>query len=227
MVAVFVIATILAFLGVDYFVQRAERKGAVGRVPVPGPIRALSRLWAKTIPGGVLLHPGHAWGILQPGGSLLMGADQLVMGALGPVDRITTPAAGSAVRRGEPLLTLWRADRSLHVMSPADGRIGDVNAAVLERPGLALERLYEPGGWVVELVPEGLETEIGRFKVAKDALRYIQDEILRLKSFVVQGGLTPAGVPAAVADGGDLAEGFLGELESDAWTTFSRVFLKV
>jgi glycine cleavage system H lipoate-binding protein len=176
------------------------------------------------VPAGVLLHPTHTWAILDPAGTLRLGVDQLVLGALGGVDRIQVHQG--KVRRGDPLITLWRQGKSLTLPSPVSGRVLGINPAAAATPERLAERLYEEDGWIVGVEPERLDEEFAPFRVARQAAQWIGSELRRLRELVVQGGLQPLPSGAPMADGGELAEGFLAAMDGEAWERFRSVFLR-
>ena len=114
------------------------------------------------------LHSSHSWACMLPRG-VLVGADDLVQAALGPVERVDLPAIGQRVEQGDPLFVLRRGDRSLEVRAPITGTVLARNELLSERPGAVNEDPFREG-WVVRLradnVAEGKEARAGEGKHA-------------------------------------------------------------
>lgn len=225
MVALLVVCTILMLLGVDLVVQAVERK----RHPVAAAARtlpALTRgLWQRVVPQGMFLDSGHATATLESSGRVRVSVDQLVLAAIGKIDRIETLTLGAKVKRGQPILRLHRGDEALQINAPASGTIRDWNTSVMKDPALVYQRLYTPDGWMLELETERLEEELPLWKIAKDTGRWMADEINRLRLFAAEGIFS--GTPEAVlADGGNPVEGFLAETDKTGWDRFNQEFLR-
>lgn len=212
MVALLVLFTILTFLTVDYFVQRAARSPAA--VPVLAPAGAggvgLERL---TPPADVFLSRAHAWLRLEPSGSVRVGTDALAPMLLGAPSRAQVRPRGTLVRRGQRLATLERDGRSVVVRSPVDGIVVAVNPEVIDRP----ERLRSDpfgDGWLARIEPSSLQHSLSVMRVARDAASWMRDELRKLRDALVQ--TTPATVPT-LPDGGLPLDGVAEKLDAVAW----------
>jgi glycine cleavage system H lipoate-binding protein len=81
-----------------------------------------------------------------------LGIDDLALRLLPAVTAVEAPRAGTRVKRGEPIATLWGGGRQLPVRAPFDARVAGVNAAVVRDPSLVLSDGYGKG-WLVALEP--------------------------------------------------------------------------
>jgi glycine cleavage system H lipoate-binding protein len=114
------------------------------------------KLGLKSVAGvlyrpGVLYAPGHTW--LQARGSALeLGIDDLAQRLLPSVTAVELPRAGTEVKRGEVLATVFGGGREVKIRAPIPGRIVGVNASVLRDPGLVKREGYARG-WLVAIAP--------------------------------------------------------------------------
>jgi glycine cleavage system H lipoate-binding protein len=96
--------------------------------------------------------PNHTWLARRKGGTLAVGLDDLAQRLMPSVTRVEVPAAGTAVRKGEPLATLFAGARALAIPSPVDGTIVAANRAVLRDPALVKAEGYGRG-WLAAVAP--------------------------------------------------------------------------
>lgn len=99
----------------------------------------------------VFLHPGHTWAWVH--GDAIVGADDIVQAALGPIDEVALPPEGRHVRRGEPLFSLRHGDRRLELPSPVSGTVVRSNGALRAHPELINTRPFSRG-WVARVHPD-------------------------------------------------------------------------
>ena len=225
MVAIFVVATILLFVGIELIRERAaKRKPApeAGRARIPAADRFL-------IPRGYFLGNGHAWAELLFDGKARVGMDDFLRKLVGNVDAITMPAAGTVVKRGEPLFTLHQGTRTLRIPAPLSGTVATVNAKLAEHAQDLREDPYIRG-WLAVLEPTNLSNELSMLKVADDAAAWLKREISRFRNFIKEhlipaapGELAPVGV--TLLDGGLPPMGVLEQSDSDTWVAFEKEFL--
>ena len=219
MVAIFVILTILLFVGIDAILQR-RRQHQHALAPEPPPARS----WAPQLPAGLFLHPGHTWAEIYASGLVRMGLDDLVARLVGHVDRVRLRMPGEKVRRGEEILALEQSGRTLSLVAPVSGTIERVNNELLERPEAISNNPFREG-WAYAIRPSRLGEEIGELKVAENARSWLADELQRCIDWLnAHSGRAPS---FAMQDGGTPVEGVLGHLDNRAWEAFQHQFLAV
>ena len=233
MVALFVVLTILVFLTLDYFVQRAEARRAAQAAGVshsaltlvmePQPLRVHPRIPVARLPRGVFFHPGHTWVQLEPTGELLVGTDTLPITVLGNLDEVDVRPAGSEVCKGDPVITLRHGGRAITLRAPVDGVLEEVNARVQKEP----ERLrHDPfgQGWLCRMSPKRLAPELKWMFVGEEAVAWMRRELLRLRDFLAP--LTERGelAGATLQDGGLPIDGLADLLDDQAWARFVDEF---
>jgi glycine cleavage system H protein len=224
MVALFVLFTIIAFLTIDYFVQRTELNKAKATaaaaqwVPAEAaaPLALRSPIPIDRIPSGVFVDAGHVWVQLEPSGALRVGADMIPATLLGRPDRIELKAEGTQVRRGDVIATLIRGARSLTLRTPVDGVVTRVNPVAQANP----ERLQDDPygqGWLLWLAPRDLGASLKRMFVAEEATAWAREQLHKLRDFVAAGSADSQLVGATLQDGGAPIEGLSDHLDDARW----------
>jgi glycine cleavage system H protein len=229
MVALLIIVTILMFLTMDYFVQRAELRRAsrtpavipAAIKPQPVPVWASSLLGA--LPRGVFVGSGHSWAQLEPSGSLRLGADMLPLTALGDVHAVELTPAGTEVRRGTPVATLRNGKRSIVLMAPMDGVIEEVNAELASDPSLVRTDPFGRG-WFYRLAPQRLAAALKDMFVGEEAVSWLHRELRRLRDFLASVPARQELAGATLQDGGLPVQGIGELLDEETWARLQEAF---
>lgn len=224
MVALFVLASILVFVLIDLFVQRAQRRReALAPVKLPVADRFL-------IPRGYFLSRGHSWIELMFSGNARVGIDDFVQKLVGPVDAVQAAPLHSEIAKGEPLLTITRDGRKLSVPSPLSGTIVEVNSELLKQPAVLNADPYV-SGWGVVIEPSRLASELRLFTIAEGAATWLKGEVTRFRNFIKESAARMAGepMPAGVTllDGGTPVAGVLQMTDQKTWNSFQHEFLSL
>jgi len=82
----------------------------------------------------IYYHQGHSWAM--PGGDnvVTVGIDDFAQKLVGKIDGIEVPEVGSELRQGERGWSLLAGSKSIDMLSPVDGRVVEINEAVLKSP---------------------------------------------------------------------------------------------
>jgi len=158
----------------------------------------------------VALSPAHAW-TRQGRGELVVGSDDLVATALGPISSVELPEPGRRFRQGEPLALLRRGNRSVTVRAPVDGTVVGRNEALYEHPELVNDEPYADG-WMVRMRGDGGTADAGRMQLGRRARAWFRNEVDRLVQV-----LTGPGHQVVMADGGPLVGQLHREIDDAAW----------
>ena len=187
------------------------------------PAAAIAALWE--IPEGVHLSGAHTWFRPDPAGGLEIGADALIVHAMGAVERIVLPKPGDQVTAGQPLFRLERDGRRITVPSTLTGKVASVNTHLAQQAGLLISDPYGRG-WVCRVVPTAVGATAPSVHFGEKAILWLENEFARLGEFLA--AQTPALEPvgATSLDGGLPVAGCLAELDQPAWTAFEAEFLK-
>ena len=219
----------IPILAVLAFVLRAAALVAIAGGLVVGTVlwlssarfRARFRTWVEpevTYKGlrlatDVAVHPGHAWSRMD-GADLMVGADDLLPTALGPVESVELPPAGRKVPRGEMLFRLRHGNRAVEVPAPVDGTVVACNETLAREPGLVNADPFRRG-WAVKL--RGA-SDAGRARRGEDARTWFRAEVDRLLATVSHD----ASAGPVMADGGVVAVDLFRRIDDDTWRTVTR-----
>ena len=228
MVVLLVLLTVVAFLTVDYFVQRAAmRRAAVAggtqatptlAAPAGVPTGARAVSWSDQIPPGVFVGREHAWLQVEPDGDVVVGADRLPVGLLGGVDFVDFQRAGTGVSRGQPIAVLHRGFREVPIRAPLSGRIVRTHVDAEIDPSRIAADPYG-GGWLVKIRPADLGTALKRMLIGGEAIDWMRRELCRVRDTLTtwsrSGGLAPRLV--TLPDGGLPADGLAESLSAPKW----------
>ena len=161
------------------------------------------------IPPRHLLTAAHAWLTPAAGRGTLVGADDLLLRALGPVEQVILPQPGARLTAGETLFSLRRADRQVDVRVPFAAEVMGRNEALLTQPGLVDASPYRLG-WVARVRPAARRAGPS-IRAAEEASGWFRKEVDRLLARVA-----PAPVPA-MPDGGVISPDFHELIDAPTW----------
>ncbi|MDQ1334447.1 MAG: hypothetical protein QG552_1397 [Thermodesulfobacteriota bacterium] len=171
------------------------------------------------VPMGYYFHNGHTWARIESGGYVRVGMDDFALKLLGRADVMDLPLMGKEVDKDFPGWGLKRKENQADVLSPVNGVIMEVNAALRDRPGLANEKPYEEG-WVFMIRTPDVKKAANALMADADTLTWMDHEVGRLEAMVgeVAGPLA--------ADGGYLADDIFGNLPGLGWGNLTKAFLR-
>ncbi len=177
---------------------------------INGAARGTQTVRGFTLESGYYYHPRHSWVSVAIGAEdeARMGIDDFAARLIGPIDRVSVPAAGTALKENGVAFLLHSGPRTLRMVTPVDGVIRAVNAAAVSEPA-SINRSPYHDGWVlsVQLKGEGVK---GLF-YGSVARKWLDNEVERLhRAFVADLGVT-------AADGGDMLPELGGRLTDAQW----------
>ena len=222
MVAIFVVATIIVFLVIDYFVQRAEKR----KVPQAISVSAKTRF---IIPKGYFFGKGHTWIELLPGNLARVGLDDFAQKIIGRIDDVTFRSVGDEVAKGDTLFTLRQGEKILSFRAPISGRVVSFNDELTISPDVLRKKPYSDG-WAVIIKPANLEGESKLLSRGDEAAQWLKEEIKRFRNFITSHGNTSLGGSLAAAgttmlDGGTPVDGVMEHSSKETWQQFESDFL--
>jgi glycine cleavage system H protein len=176
------------------------------------------------IPEGVHLAPQHTWVRPNPAGELEMGADALLVRAVGSVSRIILPKIGDQITAGQPLFRLEHNGCSATIPSVMTGRVMAVNPRLAGEPELLSQDPYG-NGWVCYLTPTRVEESLPTVRFGEQAVLWLQTEFMRFQEFILGQVTLDLALGTTSQDGGIPALGCLSELGPAAWSAFESKFL--
>ncbi len=182
----------------------------------PLPVYALGHEGGFHLAEDTYYHEGHTWAKPEYGGRVRVGLDDFAQRLLGKLSRIDLPDLGHPVRQGEVGFCVRRNGDVISILSPVDGVISRINPRLSENPGLVNESPYE-AGWIFIVEPTGLRKNLKGLYYGDEAHRYISEEEERLLSMANKG---------AAADGAELADGILDEVEGKDRHKYVKAFFR-
>jgi glycine cleavage system H protein len=217
MVAIFVVATIIVFLGIDYFVQRAEKRKAAQVAPSGAKPQFV-------IPKGYFFGRGHTWVELLPDNLTRIGLDDFCQKVIGRIDDITFVPRGKEIVRGGELFSVRQGEKSLSFRSPISGKIVSFNDELTHSPDVLRKKPYSDG-WVATIESEHLDRETKPLSRGEEAALWLREEIKRFRNFIAAQGNSPALAGATLLDGGVPVEGVMEHTSKEVWRDFEKDFL--
>jgi glycine cleavage system H protein len=221
MTVLFVIATIVAFLGIDWLVQRRKERLA-GKT-------ALAADQARTnpvrLPAGIFFAPSHTWLNLFPSGKIRLGIDDFISRLLTRPEIVMLKRANDKVKKGEPLILLKEGQHRLTIRSPLEGDILAVNDELPKHPDLLRDRLFSDG-WGYIMKPHRA-ADVKKLLLGNESRAWIQEEFQRLRDLFAGLGRDGALEPVLLQDGGPPIAGALGAMDDVVWEQLDREFLHV
>lgn len=200
-------------------VLRRRQAPTVAREPASKRHEPLGR---PIVPPATFIAPAHTWLRFCADGTLRIGVDELLAGALGTIDAVELPPSGTRVERGDPLVALRTGDRVLEVPAPAGGEVVARNDLVTARPTDVATDPYGLG-WLVRLQPQDHKQALEPLFIGRGANGFLRREYARLVEL-----LTHASSPAHahMADGALLERGALARVDPEVFRAFSEQFLR-
>ncbi len=184
---------------------------------ISGGSRGTQNVRGFLLESGFYYHPRHAWVSVAVGHEeeAKLGIDDFAGRLIGPIDRISVPAPGTALKENSIAFLLHSGQRTLRMVAPVDGVIKAVNPLAVSDPRLINRSPYHDG-WVlsVQLKGEGIK---GLF-FGSVARKWLDNEVERLhRTFVSDLGVT-------AADGGETPPDLGGKLNDAQWSRIVNQF---
>ncbi|HLF14833.1 MAG TPA: glycine cleavage system protein H [Bacteroidota bacterium] len=221
MTVLFVIATVLLFLTVDWLIQRSRENRAVVAEIAPVSARELS----VRIPDGIFFAPSHTWLNLFPSGKVRLGVDDFISRLLEKPGVTLLRSAGDKISKGDPILNLKSDGHSLTVRAPIDCEIVSVNDSLAKNPGLLEEGLFSDG-WAYMIRP-ARNADLKDLLLGNESRQWIRTEYQRLKDLLAGTGAHGTLRPAFLQEGGPPIAGVLNRMDDAVWQKLDIEFLHV
>ena len=219
MTVLFVIATFLVFVLIDYVSHRGA--AAEARAPEPLPETAVVEpVWVAgyQLPESLHYHRGHTWARPVDAENVVVGMDDFARRLLGPAKEVTLPSIGTWVRQGASGFRVAVDGRAAELVSPIEGEVVAVNDALREHPALATDDPYGRG-WLVKVRAADLAANLRNLLSGRLARRFVEDarEGLDLRLMALSGSV--------LQDGGEPVADFAMHLPRADWRRLVGEFL--
>jgi len=225
MVLLIFVAFILLCLGVDAIVQfRKQKKGVVQEVAYSFP--GFFSENTIVVPKGLYFDKTHTWAFMDKDGMVKIGIDDFFPHVTGLLTNIKMKNSGETIKKNEVFLSIIRNGKQLNIKAPVSGIIKAQNKALLTNTSLINSFPYSDG-WVYMIEPTNWVREIQFLFIAENFKIWLRNEFIRLKDFlaVMQKTNETRYAHVVLQDGGELKEGILMDLRSEAWEDFQTHFI--
>jgi glycine cleavage system H protein len=223
MTVLFVVATIILFLIIDWLVLKYKKQPAIAVQPA-GKQQARD-YFSLRIPEGVFFSKSHTWLNLFPSGKVQIGIDDFVSRLLDSPDVILLKRTGEKIHRGDAIIQFKEHDRVLTIHSPIDGEVLSVNEELVKNPLLMKESLFSDG-WGYMMKPARL-SDVKQMFLGGETKTWIAQEFQRLKDFLSSFKSDGVAAPVFMQDGGLPLPGSLHHMDDIVWKRFQNEFLEL
>ncbi len=218
MVVILVLAMFLAFVVIDWAINRGKVRDTVApKEAVPAVVSQGDFVAGFHIPGNISYHPGHGWLARERKNVMRVGASEFAAALAGKLEKVELPKRGQWLRQGQKFLTLFRNGESVEMVSPVEGEVVEINAEIVKHPSLLRQDPYGVG-WLVSVhVPD--EESVTRNLIPKTLVKeWMRDAVERLYA------RQPALAGAFAADGGRPTQDLLAEIPGVNWKKTAQEF---
>lgn len=191
----------------DFDCEHCPLDAALRGRPVPPPlVHASLRHIPWIFPDDRRYGSTHVWVKPVPMGRLRLGIDAFAAGLLVACRRVSLPAPGTSLARGERLAHLDAYAGLVSLNAPLPCRMQAANTALEDDPEIPIVDPYE-AGWLAEVTPAAARSELtrGDLLTASDMLQRARADMQRFRRRVAMHLLDgTAEVGPAMADGGEV-----------------------
>lgn len=220
MTVLLVIVTFSVFIAVDMILNR-KRVPALSMAEEPETVTAGvvdDILSGFHVPAALRYHPGHTWLHRERKNVHRVGADEFAAILAGPVDRIELPKPGHWVRQGQKVISLYRGEDKIEMISPVEGEVVEVNAELAANPQLLREDPYGQGWLMSVYAPdeEGPTRNLLPANLLSSWMKEAADGFF---------GLQPQLAGATAADGGRPSKDATANMPVETWHQAAKLYL--
>jgi len=219
MTVLLVLGTFLVFIVLDYALNRRKALQTVAAEAHSAVVARYAGEYVDgfLVPQAVSYHSGHSWLVRERQNVVRVGADEFAAALAGKIEKIELPKPGQWIRQGQKVISFIRDGQKTEMVSPTEGEVMAVNAAVVENPALMRQEPYGKG-WLLSVhVPD--EENTTRNLIPKMLVgEWMREAVERL--YARQPNLAGA----VAADGGRPADDLLAALPDHDWQEVTGEF---
>ncbi|UCF20629.1 MAG: hypothetical protein JSU87_04240 [Gemmatimonadota bacterium] len=220
MLTIVFVATIVTLIVAHHFLiaRPGERRAAIEMATSGlGPLSALMR----PLPDDVSLQPTFTWARVDPRGQFQIGVHPMLLGLIGEHYHLDVLRKGR-VTEGEPLIRVGMKDRHFTLRSPVTGTVQRIRqrfrrVGTPEPPGAAGRQ------WLCRVEPDESSGKAAEWLTGERALEWTRRQYAAIREHLLRLA-DERQVGLALADGGEVPRGILGQLDSDEWRTIQAAF---
>lgn len=219
MTVLFVIATFMVFVLIDYLSHRGVADDARAATPLPEPA-PVEPVWVAgyQLPESLHYHRGHTWARALDADTVVVGIDDFARRLLGDATEVRVPAVGTWLRQGAGGFGVKVDGRTADLVSPVEGEVVAVNERLHDKPELATDDPYGRG-WLAKVRVPDLTANVRNLLSGRLARRFAEDarEGLDLRLMALSGSV--------LQDGGEPVADFARHLPVAEWRRLVGEFL--
>jgi glycine cleavage system H protein len=170
------------------------------------------------VPAGFHFHRGHTWAQPDEGGLLRVGMDDFARLFLGRPQALALPGVGEQLQQGERGWSVNVDGHDVPLLSPVQGEVEEVNAAVVANPRLMQADPYGRG-WLLKVRASQPAAGLKNLLPATLARSWMDETSRRL------GTMMSPELGLVLQDGGELVSGIARELAGDEWPDLAAEML--
>ncbi len=228
MVALFVLLSFILIISISLIVTKVRDK-KISVFEEAKPEQTTKTVFTKEsiyVPQGLYYSKGHTWLNFAEDGKLKLGIDDFINKVLKPGKIFSLKSEGEKVSRGEPIFEILANGRTVKIYSPVDGIISSLNKSILENVKHIRENPYRDN-WLIEIEPADVKLVLPSFKIGKEVVNWMKEEVNRFKDLLAHLSPKPSLVGATLYDGGNIVEGVVRILDEEGISKFEDEFLKL
>lgn len=218
MVAIFVVVTFLLFILIDILILKSQGKNHPAFVSM--------KVFDKSsflLPAEIFLSTGHTWIKQIKDGLIRIGIDEFILKSLGKITLNVIQSEGKKVNKNDILFEANIGNRKIDFKAPISGEIKYVNKNIFNKN---IDDPYNDD-WILTFVPQNLESELKLMRTKESAKSWLKDEFNRLKDYLNYHSNQVELVGVTLADGGNIVEGVVSNLNDAALKDFESQFLSL
>jgi glycine cleavage system H lipoate-binding protein/NAD-dependent dihydropyrimidine dehydrogenase PreA subunit len=159
---------------------------------------------------------GHLW-FKRVGGHFRLGIDDFTRKLMARIDDIKLPALKANIRAGEPIWIISGHGKTLHMYSPIDCSITDLNPDILDNPALISMDPYGRG-WILTVAPGDVLQTSKILLSGRSAKEWLVGDVKRFHD------LADKGTDMAFAPDHPFPDQFAARVDKDLWRRIDRRF---
>ena len=224
MTVLLVLFFFVIFLAIDYVRTRHAFEHPVLQV-APAKHDAVAPRLQPAVVGGFAVpenlryHPGHTWALSESPNLVRVGMDDFASKLTGTIENITLPQRGQWIRQGQKMCTLYRDDVAVHMVSPIEGTVAEINQALMSDPKLALRDPYGEG-WLVTVQSPDAKTSFKNLLGGPLARWWTEESASRLQHRMPM----PMAMGALAQDGGVAINDVANQIPGQDWLSLAKEF---
>ncbi len=173
------------------------------------------------------VNPGHCWVEIRNKNRVRIGLDDIVGTALGSIDEIILPKENDYLERGASCGQIIQFEHIFSIVSPVSGTVKAVNRGLERFPNkIILDPLKS--GWLLEIEPDNLQTDLQYCRTGDALLSWYLKEIKWLESNLGMGFNSHNKlVGVTLTDGGEISRNLRNYLPQDQYRRLIISFLGI